>query len=77
PVINISFSQINYRKHGLEKALDRYLLKLAEEHDIQLQSSSYGDRFLELIETLGKETPVAVFIDEYDKPIRKDVLRVL
>jgi hypothetical protein len=69
PVINISFSQINYRKHGLEKALDHYLLKLAEEHDIQLQSSSYGDRFLELIETLGKETPVAVFIDEYDKPI--------
>ncbi|MCI5163320.1 MAG: hypothetical protein D3917_15130 [Candidatus Electrothrix sp. AX5] len=69
PVITISFSRINYRKHGLEKALDLYLLKLAEEHGIQLKSPSYGDRFLELIETLGKETPAVVLIDEYDKPI--------
>ena len=68
-VIKISFTKINYRKHGLEDALSLYLLKLAKEHGIQLESSSYGDQFLELIETLGRETPVVVLIDEYDKPI--------
>lgn len=31
--------------------------------------ASYGGQFLELIKAVGKETPVAVFIDEYDKPI--------
>lgn len=46
-----------------------YLLKLAEEHGVQLKSTGYDEQFLELIETLGKEIPVAVLIDEYDKPI--------
>jgi hypothetical protein len=69
PVIKISFSKINYREDGLKKALERALSKQAEIHGIELKTASYGDQFLELIETLGRETPVAVLIDEYDKPI--------
>ncbi len=69
PVIKLSFAEINYRKHGLEEALELCLLEQAEVHGIQLKTPSYGDRFLELIKTMGKETPVAVLIDEYDKPI--------
>jgi len=69
PVIKLSFAEMSYRENGLKKALELYLLKLADEHGIQLEAPSYGGQFLELIETLGKETPVVVLIDEYDKPI--------
>ncbi len=69
PVIRLSFAEMNYRKHGLEEALDLSLLQQAEAYNIQLKTPSYGDRLLELIKTLGQETPVAVLIDEYDKPI--------
>ena len=69
PVIKLSFAEINYRKHGLEKALELALTRLAESHQIALTTESYGEQFLELIAALGKETPVAVLIDEYDKPI--------
>lgn len=69
PVIKLSFAEMNYRELGLKQALDDSLLKLAEEHDIRYTSLNYADRFLELIDTLGRETPMAVLIDEYDKPI--------
>ncbi|MDM8521374.1 AAA family ATPase, partial [Anaerolineales bacterium HSG6] len=69
PVINISFSEMNYRKDGLEEALELCLLEQAKIHDIQLETQNYGARFLELIKKIGKDTPVAVLIDEYDKPI--------
>ncbi len=69
PVIKISFAKMNYRDLGLRKALDLCLLKLGKEHGIQFESPNYADRFLELIEILGRETPVVVLIDEYDKPI--------
>ncbi len=69
PVIQLSFSEIGYREHGLEKALEKYLAKQAELHGVQLRTTGYGGQFLELIETLGRETPVVVLIDEYDKPI--------
>jgi hypothetical protein len=60
---------MSYREHSLEKALQLSLLQLAESYDVHLKTESYGEQFLELIETLGRETPVAVLIDEYDKPI--------
>jgi hypothetical protein len=69
PVIKISFSEMNYRLDGLEKALEQYLLQLAEEHGVRFTTSGYGNRFLELIKTVGKEKPAVVLIDEYDKPI--------
>ncbi|MCI5223644.1 MAG: hypothetical protein D3924_13480, partial [Candidatus Electrothrix sp. AR4] len=71
PVIKLSFAEIIYRTQGLEEALERCLLQQAEIHGTQLKSLNYGERFLELIKTVavGKETPMAVLIDEYDKPI--------
>ena len=69
PVIRISFAEIDYRSLGLEKALELFLTDQAEQHNVRLTSTSYGGQFLELIKEVGKETPVAVFIDEYDKPI--------
>ena len=69
PVIKLSFAEMNYRQHGLEEALELCLLQQAEVHNIQFKTPGYGARFLELIKTLGKQTPVAVLIDEYDKPI--------
>ncbi|WP_339134994.1 MAG: AAA family ATPase [Candidatus Electrothrix sp. GW3-4] len=69
PVIRISFAEIDYRSLGMEKALELFLADQAEQHNVRLTSTSYGGQFLELIKEVGKETPVAVFIDEYDKPI--------
>ncbi|MCI5223389.1 MAG: hypothetical protein D3924_12120 [Candidatus Electrothrix sp. AR4] len=45
------------------------LLEQAKEHGVCLETSGYGNRFLELIKTVGKDTPAVVLIDEYDKPI--------
>ncbi|MCI5164368.1 MAG: hypothetical protein D3917_20635, partial [Candidatus Electrothrix sp. AX5] len=69
PVIKLSFSEMSYRKDGLEDALELCLAELAKEHGIRFQTSGYANRFLELIKTVGKDTPVVVLIDEYDKPI--------
>ncbi|MCI5138126.1 MAG: AAA family ATPase, partial [Candidatus Electrothrix sp. AR1] len=69
PVIKLSFSEMSYRKDGLEEALELCLAEQAKEHGIRFQTSGYGNRFLELIKTVGKDRPVVVLIDEYDKPI--------
>lgn len=69
PVVKLSFSEISYREQGLEAALEAYLSKMAAAHGVQFKTIGYGARFLELIETLGRETSVVVLIDEYDKPI--------
>jgi hypothetical protein len=69
PVIKISFSEVDYRKKGLEDALELTLLQQAQTHGIEFKTSGYSTRFLELIKNLGSETPVAILIDEYDKPI--------
>ncbi|MCI5145751.1 MAG: AAA family ATPase [Candidatus Electrothrix sp. AR3] len=69
PVIKISFAEIEYRTLGLEKALELFFTEQAAQYNIIFRSESYSGKFLELIKELGKETPVAVLIDEYDKPI--------
>ncbi|MDM8520338.1 AAA family ATPase [Anaerolineales bacterium HSG6] len=69
PVIKLSFSKMGYKEQGLKKALELCLLQQAKIHGVQLETQNYGDQFLELIEILGKEIPVVVLIDEYDKPI--------
>ena len=69
PVIKLSFAEMSYRTQGLEKALERALEEQAARHGIRLQSPVYDQQFLELIRTLGGETPAVVLIDEYDKPI--------
>jgi hypothetical protein len=69
PVIKISFAEMSYKERGLKKALDICLSQIADEHGIQLRAESYDAKSLELIQITGKNTPVAVLIDEYDKPI--------
>lgn len=68
-VIKISFTEVSYRKHGLEEALEMYLEKLGRIHSVQFETPSYATRFLELIEKLGTKKRVVILIDEYDKPI--------
>ncbi len=69
PVIKIDFTRVEYRELGLKEALDQCIRREAERHKIQLRSGTYAGKFLDLIETLGRETRAIVLIDEYDKPI--------
>ena len=70
PVINLEFSGMDYKNLGLEKALERELDKIARKFNISFKNSTtYQEKFLELVETLGKEKRVVILIDEYDKPI--------
>ncbi len=69
PVLHFSFAKIQYRELGLKRAIDEYITQLASKHNIELQSSIYSGKFLELIEKLGEKNPVVILIDEYDKPI--------
>lgn len=69
PVIALSFNAIDYKTNGLEKALSLELARLAQFHGMQPNGLSAKDKFRELILALGKDAPVVVLVDEYDKPI--------
>ena len=71
PVLHISFSSIGYKTMGLSQALEAKMDRLASDHDIVLTSTTYDQKFSELMERLGGSGPkVVLLIDEYDKPIR-------
>ena len=69
PVIKISLSGIGLEKLELDEALSLILDEIAEKNKIKLNKPTFSLRFKELIEKLGKEKPVVILIDEYDKPI--------
>ena len=70
PVIKISFDSLAYSKLGLEAVLEKELNKIAKTNKIIFKDAEvYSEKFKELIEELGKDNPVAILIDEYDKPI--------
>lgn len=69
PVIKMSFSQIGYHKQGLDVAIDNELNKIAESYNIKIKGTDNSQKFRSLIENLSLEVPVAIIIDEYDKPI--------
>lgn len=69
PVIHIPFSSLDYYEKGLEKAISDEMLKIAEKNDIKITEKTYSAQFRQLIEKMGNEKPVAILIDEYDKPI--------
>jgi Predicted AAA-ATPase/PD-(D/E)XK nuclease superfamily len=70
PVIHISFNDLDYKDTPLETVISNRLIKLAEEHDIVLKTSTYGAQFEELIQKLAKaKGKIVILIDEYDKPI--------
>ena len=70
PVIKISFDSLAYAELGLKAVLEKELDKIAKQHKINYNNAEvYSEKFKELIEKLGKEKPVTILIDEYDKPI--------
>jgi Predicted AAA-ATPase/PD-(D/E)XK nuclease superfamily len=70
PVIHIQFNEIGYVSDGLEAALQRALDKEAEKHGLELRSTSYDQKFRELLEKLcALKGKVVLLIDEYDKPL--------
>ena len=69
PVIKLSFSRIDYKKLGLEEAIDEMLIDIAQKYNIILTKKTNGTRFEELITKLSVKGQVAIIIDEYDKPI--------
>ena len=68
-VIHLSFGKADFKGIGLEKAIEKRLRNIAEEHGIKLKEDFYANQFEELIKTLAKKNQVVVLIDEYDKPI--------
>ena len=70
PVIKISFSNIQHKEKGVEKAINDALDNNAQQYGIVLEQTYNGGKFKELIEKLdAKHGQVVVLIDEYDKPI--------
>jgi hypothetical protein len=70
PVLHFSFSSIGYKTMGLEAALDAKIESLAAQHDINLDRTTYDQKFAELLEKLcSKAQKVVLLIDEYDKPL--------
>lgn len=70
PIIHLSFDRINYKKIGLEAALQNTIRTIATTHDIELTSDYGTSEFGQLIEKLAqKQGDVVILVDEYDKPI--------
>lgn len=69
PVIHIDFTAIPFQSQGLEKGIENYLKKIANNHGISIVSDDYVSVFIELIEKLSENSKVVILIDEYDKPI--------
>ena len=72
PVIMLDFTGIsNDTPEHLQQGLETSLMRIAGGYDVQLTSPLLMSKFTELILALSKKIgrPVAVLIDEYDKPI--------
>ncbi|MGE5343706.1 MAG: AAA family ATPase [Candidatus Omnitrophota bacterium] len=73
PVIHIDFLGIDFENLGLEKALMKELDSIAKEYGINAEGDSSKEKFGNLIQNLSsrQNKRIAVFIDEYDKPINE------
>jgi len=70
PVIHIDFSGMKYGSNEELAATLNFLIdENSQKYGIQLTEDTYDKRFKELIMRLAAQAPVAVLIDEYDKPI--------
>lgn len=72
PVIKIDFNQISSEDpDSLKESLLHYIFERSEKHHIQQTISSLPNAFARLITQIAEKAgePVAVLIDEYDKPI--------
>ncbi len=76
PVINISFGAgVIESRETLDKRLYNLLKRNSEDHGVRLQYDTIPDRFSELIRLISRKcgSPVAVLVDEYDKPILDNI----
>jgi hypothetical protein len=71
PVIYIDFSKIDFKGYNLHVAIEKELIKIANDYAILLKEEKIGAQFRELIQNLHAKTgeQVVILIDEYDKPI--------
>ncbi len=70
PVLHFSFSTLGYKDIGLDAALHQALDLAAKKYAVTLTRKGLGQRFEELIHTLGSgPRKVVLLIDEYDKPL--------
>ena len=72
PVVVIDFNEVNHdTPENLRQSLEGHLMAVAEESRISLDMPFLAPKFKALIRGLHRKTgmPVAVLIDEYDKPI--------
>lgn len=70
PVIRLDFNQEPTQDaESLQDSINAYLDEIAESYNIELADGPYYRRFRRLIQTLAKNKPVVILIDEYDKPL--------
>lgn len=69
PVLHISFNTLSYKDLGLEAAILQELEGMAEREGVNLKSKGVTATFREIILQMAAEKPIAILIDEYDKPI--------
>ena len=70
PVLNFSFSKIDYQGSGLDEALKQMLRQAALEYAITLESDSIKTLFTELLDKLYQaKGKIVLLLDEYDKPL--------
>jgi Predicted AAA-ATPase/PD-(D/E)XK nuclease superfamily len=70
PVIHLSFARLDTRDRSLTDSLGDLLVKTAAGFGLSLQAPTVKEKYAELIEKLYQQHgPVAMLIDEYDKPI--------
>ena len=69
PTLRIDFTLIEYGACSLEQGLQDYLQPIIEDLEINLTDSSARNMLKRIIETLGKKTPIAILIDEYEMAV--------
>ena len=69
-VIHLSFTSLDYKGMGLEKAISWELERIAAKNNVVFSTHELKTQFKELLQNLyEKHGKIVILIDEYDKPI--------
>ena len=69
PTLRIDFTSIKYGVNSLEKGLYNYLSPIAKKLKISVRNLDGQELFKQIIETLGKDVPIVILIDEYEMAV--------
>ena len=72
PVIDLDLGNVTKNSPDvLKNSLDSYIMRIAEDYQIELISNDFAGKFSELIKKIYESTgkKVVILVDEYDKPI--------